>query len=190
MLFDVVLDTLQTYKNIINNPIGNFFYMYLKFNPIYLRFITKLAIRGFEKELDKCKSIEVLLYEYALFLDMLKCKYDYVSDSKQGFRIRYSKRSKLLFNSVKYTYINRIICDIINYESDKIKIECFYEINNMGKDTYDNIGYKISFKDSNAEYHINQIRISSIYWELYEYIKYNILKDSELIYKNYIMRTL
>lgn len=181
MIFSAVINNFLLYNKLNSFFIFRLFPWILK---MFIIFKTKYSI---EMALSNIKSLSVLLYEYASFLNTMKCEYDTknIHEDSRNFSITYSENEKTINDKIN-KYISRVKCNIISPDNVTITIKCSYDFS-INADIPNIISCLVSFSDKNINYTISNEGINNFYTELFDYIEENIIRDSMLIFSNYVI---
>lgn len=184
MIFGAVMNNFLLYNKL------NSFFIFKLFPGILKLFIMYKTKYSIESALCNIKSLSVLLYEYASFLNTMKCEYDKIDlknihENSRNFSITYSENEKII-NDKLNKYISRLNCNIIGPNNVIIGIKCSYDFSDNTL-TPNIISCLVSFSDKTVNYTVTNEGLNSFYTELFEYIEENIIRDSMLIFSNYVI---
>lgn len=187
MIFSAILQGLDLY-----NRLRSFFF-FRWFSSILKQFVIIRTRYKIELALSDIRSLNNILYEYALFLHNMRYEYEQFSPRKsyQGVRrfiITYSEGKYITDSHKEINYISRVKCIIIAPDGLTITVKCSYNFFNSTESDRPNVmGCYVSFKDNESEYTIAENGLNEFFNELFDYIEENIIHDSMLVFTNYII---
>lgn len=188
MIFDAILKGLSLYNRLQSM-------VFFKWFPNVLKYIISLKTKyEIESYLLTIKSLNTLLYEYAVFLNMMNCEYDNFTprkayDNIRKFSITYQDSELIKEDGSSIKYISNITCMLYSSDRMHITIKCTYNFANNKDDKPSILGCYVYCKDGdeNVEYSINSFGLNQFYNQLFDYIETNIVHDSMLMFMTYIL---
>lgn len=174
MIFDLIIKAIIYYKRLLS-------YRFLRpFKPLIKAFVVYRTRKNIENFIKSTHSLEVILREYAIFIDSFHIAYN--NDDKSNFSITYKKDTFISQKTKRVIkYISAVNCSINTSDDLTIIIHCEYKINEYGVMIDGDFNTNISFKDNKSGYNMVRNGITEFYYDLYEYILKNTIIDMRSI---------